>query len=216
MDIGSKLKNARVEKGLTQEQAAEALFVSRQTVSNWENGKTFPDILSVVRMSGLYSVSLDHLLKEEPNMKQSYLEYLEESTNTVKSSETRAKVVLVSVTLGIWALCVLAFWLRKDSADPDVLGTIISGAILPVLFFSASYIIGKNGFFSRWKWIAAPLCSALYALSGSITTIDAGSSMYRAVRWPDLSKLPAGLLIALAGLAAGCLIRRKGKKPAEG
>ena len=37
MDIGSKIKNARVEANLTQEQAAEALGVSRQTISNWEN-----------------------------------------------------------------------------------------------------------------------------------------------------------------------------------
>lgn len=65
MDIGTKIKNARLAAGLTQEQAAGALGVSRQTVSNWENGKTYPDIISVVKMSDLYHVTLDHLLKEE-------------------------------------------------------------------------------------------------------------------------------------------------------
>ena len=38
MDIGSKIKNARIDAQLTQEQVAEALGVSRQTMSNWENG----------------------------------------------------------------------------------------------------------------------------------------------------------------------------------
>ena len=46
MEIGSKLKNARNEKGITQEQAAELLGVSRQTISNWENNKSYPDIIS--------------------------------------------------------------------------------------------------------------------------------------------------------------------------
>ena len=86
MEIGSIIRNARNEANLSQEQAAEALGVSRQTVSNWETGKSYPDIISVINMSDLYSVSLDHLLKEETSMKQTYKEYLEESTNTVKSN----------------------------------------------------------------------------------------------------------------------------------
>lgn len=45
------------------ERAAEQLLVSRQTISNWENGKSLPDILSIVRMSELYGLSLDELIK---------------------------------------------------------------------------------------------------------------------------------------------------------
>ena len=58
MEIGIKLKKARNEKGITQEQAAEALGVSRQTISNWENNKSYPDIISVIKMSDIYSVAL--------------------------------------------------------------------------------------------------------------------------------------------------------------
>ena len=61
MDIGIKIKNARIKANLTQEQVAEALSVSRQTISNWENEKTYPDIISVIKMSDLYDISLDHL-----------------------------------------------------------------------------------------------------------------------------------------------------------
>ena len=53
MEIGTLIKAARKNSGLTQEQAAEALDVSRQTLSNWENGKTYPDIISVITMSDL-------------------------------------------------------------------------------------------------------------------------------------------------------------------
>ena len=97
MDIGKKLRDARNAAKLTQESAAESLGVSRQTVSNWETGKTYPDIVSVIRMSGLYSVSLDCLLKEEKTVSNdlNYLNYLEESTNVVKSRRRLGKLVLV-------------------------------------------------------------------------------------------------------------------------
>ena len=57
-DIGSKIKAAQIEKKLIQEQVAEALGVSRQTILNWENGKSYPDIISVIKMSECYDVSL--------------------------------------------------------------------------------------------------------------------------------------------------------------
>ena len=49
-DIGSKIKAARLKKKMTQEQVAELLGVSRQTISNWENEKSYPDIISVIKM----------------------------------------------------------------------------------------------------------------------------------------------------------------------
>lgn len=91
-DIGCKIKAARIEKKLTQEQVAELLGVSRQTISNWENEKSYPDIISVIKMSECYDVSLDYLLEGEQKMK-SYYDYLEESTNVVKSNANRNKIM---------------------------------------------------------------------------------------------------------------------------
>lgn len=70
MNIGERIKEARLNAGLTQEQAAEKIMVSRQTVSNWENGKSLPDIASILTMSDLYQISLDELLKGDPKMKE--------------------------------------------------------------------------------------------------------------------------------------------------
>ncbi len=111
MEIGSKLKNARNNKRLTQEQAAEALGVSRQTISNWENNKSYPDIISVIKMSDIYSVSLDHLLKEEKSMnQQTYQEFLKESTNTVKAKRRIEKIILFSTYFLVWAIAMVIFW----------------------------------------------------------------------------------------------------------
>ena len=63
MEIGTKLKSARKKCGLTQEKAAEAVGVSRQTISNWENDKSYPDINSLVLLSSLFGISLDVLVK---------------------------------------------------------------------------------------------------------------------------------------------------------
>ena len=96
MDIGVKIKNARIKANLTQEQAAETLGVSRQTISNWENEKTYPDIVSVVKMSDLYDISLDRLLKEEKPVSD-YLDYLEESTNVVKSNQKLIGAIILNI-----------------------------------------------------------------------------------------------------------------------
>ena len=98
-DIGCKIKAARIEKKLTQEQVAELLGVSRQTISNWENEKSYPDIISVIKMSDCYEVSLDYLLKGEQKMK-TYYDYLEESTNVVKSTQKLiGAIILNAVTV---------------------------------------------------------------------------------------------------------------------
>ena len=97
MEIGKKLKNARIEAGITQEKAAEKIDVSRQTISNWENEKSYPDIISVIALSDLYSVSLDELLKGDQKM----AEHLEESTNVVKSNKKLTGAILLNIILMI-------------------------------------------------------------------------------------------------------------------
>jgi transcriptional regulator with XRE-family HTH domain len=65
MEIGNKINQLRKLSGMTQEQLAEKLNISRQTLSKWESGATPPDLSSVVTISKLYHVSLDELLIEE-------------------------------------------------------------------------------------------------------------------------------------------------------
>ena len=63
IDIGSTIKTLRLSKSMTQEQLAKALHVSAQAVSKWENGKSYPDIHSLLLLSALFDVSLDQLIK---------------------------------------------------------------------------------------------------------------------------------------------------------
>ena len=64
MEIGNKINQLRKLSGMTQEQLAEKLNVSRQTISKWESDRTSPDLESIVNISRIFHVSLDDLLKE--------------------------------------------------------------------------------------------------------------------------------------------------------
>ena len=63
MELGNQIKKYRGELKLSQDALAEKIFVSRQTISNWENEKNYPDISSLVRLSEVFGVSVDVLLK---------------------------------------------------------------------------------------------------------------------------------------------------------
>ncbi len=65
MTMGEKLAKLRREHNLTQEQFAELLMVSRQSVSKWELNTTYPDTEKLIRISKLFDCSLDYLLKDE-------------------------------------------------------------------------------------------------------------------------------------------------------
>lgn len=106
MKIGKKLKEARIKSKLTQEQVAEQLLVSRQTVSNWENEKSYPDIISAVKLSDLYSVSLDELLKGDEKM----LEHLETSTDIVKSNRKLTGAIILNILLLAFLLIIAGFF----------------------------------------------------------------------------------------------------------
>lgn len=86
MELGKQIKKYRTETNLSQEELADKIFVSRQTISNWENDKNYPDIKSLVLMSEVFQVSLDNLIKGDlERMKkeidiQEYAKFQKDST----------------------------------------------------------------------------------------------------------------------------------------
>ncbi|HJC39711.1 MAG TPA: helix-turn-helix domain-containing protein [Candidatus Mediterraneibacter faecigallinarum] len=68
MELGTQIRKYRNEKTLSQEALAEKVYVSRQTVSNWENDKSYPDVNSLVLLSEVFEISLDQLIKGDVEM----------------------------------------------------------------------------------------------------------------------------------------------------
>ena len=74
MYISKRLKELRAANGFSQERLAELLNVSRQTVSSWENERSYPDVHNLIMLCDIYSVSLDDLMKGDIEiMKKKYL-----------------------------------------------------------------------------------------------------------------------------------------------
>lgn len=63
MELGNRIKKFRENANLSQEELAEKIYTSRQTISNWENDKTYPDINSLKLLSNIFDVSLDNLIE---------------------------------------------------------------------------------------------------------------------------------------------------------
>ena len=94
MEISERLKQARIQSGMTQEQVAEKVMVSRVTLSHWENGKTLPDIASLISLSDLYQISLDELLKGDPKM-------TEKVKKDAKDLNNNRRVLLITAILAL-------------------------------------------------------------------------------------------------------------------
>ena len=86
MDLGNNLFHARKRRGFSQEDVAQRLGVSRQTVSKWETGETVPDIRQSKKMAALYNISLDELIDFDLDIREIH-ETIERT-----SRETEAKI----------------------------------------------------------------------------------------------------------------------------
>lgn len=209
MDIGSKIKEARLTAQLTQEQAEEALGVSRQTMSNWENNKTYPDIISVIKMSDLYKVSLDHLLKEKEDTTMSnYIDYLEESTNTVKHKRNLSQIILIATYLGIWAFALIVFWFFISASDAMGYSIVFLWIILPVATLVISLLIGKNNYLGKQKWLLPIAFGVMHTLAEYATFSVKNMITIEFVRIniPHFEMILIGALFSAIGLGIGSLI----------
>ena len=207
-DIGSKIKAARMEKKFTQEQVAEVLGVSRQTISNWENGKSYPDIISVIKMSECYGVSLDYLLKGEEKM-SGYYGFLEESTNVVKSNTNKIKIITMLSYLLIWALAMIVFWFFTSGSDAMGYSLMYLWIILPVTTFVESVLIGKNDFWGKRKWGCTLFFGVMYMLAEYGTFKMANNIAFNKLNAPDFGMIVAGVIISLIGILLGSLWKKK-------
>lgn len=103
MEISERLKQARTISGMTQEQVAENIMVSRVTLSHWENGKTLPDIASLISLSDLYQISLDELLKGDPKM-------TEKVKKDAKDLKSNKRLILITA---IFCIVVMAVYIAS-------------------------------------------------------------------------------------------------------
>ena len=95
MNFGEAIKKRREELGLTQQDLAEKLFVSRQTVCRWENGSRYPDLIMAKKITLVLGISLDELIPG-----QEVPEYPPHKEPTIDLS--CVKVMLTGISCWFW------------------------------------------------------------------------------------------------------------------
>lgn len=202
MDIGRKIKKSRTDAKITQEQAAEALGISRQTISNWENEKSYPDIVSVLKMSDLYNISLDYLLKGEASMKD-YMDYIQESTNVVKSKTKLSKMILILSYLVIWAFNVVVSWYFSAERNTEAFAGAFQWLVLPVVTIVISLLIGKNNYWRKYKWFAPIGFGVMFMLSVYASYGMRENSVFKQIDLQTISFFFIGSIASVIGIAIG-------------
>jgi len=208
MNIGKKLKDSRTKLQLSQEEVAEKLNITRQTLSNWENNKSYPDILNIIELSNLYPISIDELIKEDKQM----VESLEESLNVVKSKHKILKQILIGTYLIIWVLTLLIFWSFVNSSDIFEYGIIVFYLVLPVITFVCSIFIGKDIFWSDKKVIMPVFFGLMYMLAEYATFSLSNMLFFNKFNLPEFGLAFVGGIISYIGVIIGTIYSKLKKR----
>lgn len=113
MDFGTQVRKLRQSQKLTQEQMAQKLNVSRQTISSWENNRNLPDLEMVVKISRIFELSLDNLILGDPSM----TDKLVEDGSEMRKARISLYVMLISIIAGIGSF--VLFTIIGSSIDSD-------------------------------------------------------------------------------------------------
>ena len=158
MAVGNKIFELRKAAGLSQEQAAEKLSVSRQTISKWESGASAPDLNNIIALSKLFNVSADYLLTEDADREEIDQQAKTNSVNMTSDNSNdegstadqnkkqinkkkRAFIWIISVV----ALAVLVFLVYKYSTEkPAADASELANSVLFLeLYDDADNVIGS-------------------------------------------------------------------------
>lgn len=132
MELARQLRAKREERGLSQDEVAKAIFVSRQTISNWETDKTYPDMQSLLLLSQLFDTSIDDLVKGDAARIQ----------QTVKQDSRKMRLL----SYGMAGFSVLAFLFLLGFSlawqEPSGFVRMSKGNIAGAITFIVLYAIG--------------------------------------------------------------------------
>jgi transcriptional regulator with XRE-family HTH domain len=133
MEIAERLKEARTQSGMTQAEVADKIMVSRVTLSHWENGKSLPDIVSLISLSDLYHISLDELVKGDSKMTEKVKKDAENARNNTRLIGVTA--VIVTIVLVIYGVSVIVGGGFRDFCDGAILWVLVGICVAAYLAY---------------------------------------------------------------------------------
>lgn len=130
MNIGSQIKNRRLELNMTQDELAEKLNVSRPAISNWETEKNYPDLQLIVMISDVLDISLDDLLKGDANVVEKIANDTREQRKLfgskkwiiIRTSLLTAAAAIVLLIAGYWSAFVVESYIPYEDSGIRITG----------------------------------------------------------------------------------------------
>lgn len=140
MEISKCIKDARQNNNISQESLAEQLGVSRQTISSWENGKSYPDLVSIIKMSDIFNISLDKMLKEDKKL----VNNMQEKMDTVKSNKSIVFTILFAIIIfgGIYLIQTFVDAPKIDNLYLNI-GVLIAFIVGVLTYLFCNVYVGK-------------------------------------------------------------------------
>ena len=188
MELKAQIKKYRMEQNLSQEDLAEKVYVTRQTISNWENEKSYPDIHSLLLLSSLFNVSLDQLIKGD-------IETMKEIVNEqeVKKLNYYGSIFSIHLLVLVLSAVPLFNWLEYYVFIPF-------GVMFVITMFWALKVekIKKKNYVQTYKEIIA-FCEG-EKLDEISKKVEAGKRPYQNILKVVISAVVAALFCGLIGL----------------
>lgn len=143
------------------------------------------------------------------------IDYWNESTNAAKGKPS--KLALIASYLVIWIAVIVVFWAFAITYAEGAMGysLVFFWIILPATTLVVSFLIGRNDYWGRGKWVFSIGFGVMYMLAEYATFSMANNLAFGKVNMPEASMVPAGAAISLVGMALGYLvfiIRRKSQR----
>lgn len=188
MELSTQIRKHRKELGLSQEALAERVFVSRQTVSSWENDKSYPDVKSLLLLSEVFQVSLDILIKGDVEQMKKVIRQ-----DDIDQMKVYSRVYAVLYVTGIVSLVPLLHWL-------DLWGLIPFALIWSVLMWVAFRLekLKKANDIQTYREITAFMEGK--TLDGTEKQVEKGKRIYQKILMAMGSGLVTLTVCALVGV----------------
>ncbi len=155
MTIGTKIQTLRKQRGLSQEQLAETLGVSRQAVSKWEAGQSVPDIDKIVLICDYFGVTTDYILRNEElpkteqehepqpdNLVQNKYDISENEVNTENEEKKKKSALLLATAIMLYITSVVPPILIDGAAGPALMFVMVAVATGIIVY--RSIVNSKN------------------------------------------------------------------------
>ena len=103
MDLGNRIREEREKLNLSQDELAKRMDISRQAISKWETGKSYPDVETILKLSDVFNLSLDELVKGDKEFRENLIRESRENKTGVSGPTILGYVfVALGVIVGVW------------------------------------------------------------------------------------------------------------------